>query len=283
MAEIRFPAYRNYEASRIEANNAMMALLAGSRLAANTLLLTEGSHALLPTMFPRVPHIRRFNLTTEAARQLLLDADSHLGAVAVPYALAVHEDFIMTAISMLKDAGIPIQSQKKAVKAWNMHEAFFRTCGTSSQSPAIEHFHLLRCMRNAQIHEAGKVTKDLADLITHLSATAVTAWQHLTGRVPGDVVATGRVVFGASDIFAAFAVTKELGRQANAALGSSLPRAEWAEVAVRDFTAATSRTRNSDQWMRGLRGYARDNYKPLQLTDSELDAAARSCGAWSRP
>jgi len=40
---VEFPLFRRYESSRQEANNAMMALLAGSKLAAHTLQLTTGS------------------------------------------------------------------------------------------------------------------------------------------------------------------------------------------------------------------------------------------------
>jgi hypothetical protein len=97
----------------------MMALLAGSRLAAHTLQLTAGSLRLLPEMFPAVPDIRMFNLRTEVARELLLDADSHLGAVAVPYALAVHEDFMISVIEVLKAEGVKVITGHKAIRAHN--------------------------------------------------------------------------------------------------------------------------------------------------------------------
>ena len=72
--EILFPEYRAYVASRIEVNNAMMALLAGSRLAAHTLTLTVGSTATLSQLFPAVEHVGRFDLRSDSARQLLNDA-----------------------------------------------------------------------------------------------------------------------------------------------------------------------------------------------------------------
>ena len=92
---VEFPTFRRYEANRQEANNAMMALLAGSKLAVHTLQLTSGSKELLPRIFPGVDHIAYFNLATDEATRLLLDTAHHLGAVAIPYALAVHEDFVM--------------------------------------------------------------------------------------------------------------------------------------------------------------------------------------------
>ena len=61
---VEYLQYRQYEAARIEASNSMMALLAGAQLATHLLQLTEGSNRLLPEVFPQVPHIKRFNLTT---------------------------------------------------------------------------------------------------------------------------------------------------------------------------------------------------------------------------
>lgn len=50
MVEVRFPLYRTYTAARQDADNAMMALVAGSRLAEHALQLTADSHRLLPEM-----------------------------------------------------------------------------------------------------------------------------------------------------------------------------------------------------------------------------------------
>jgi hypothetical protein len=96
MGVVRFASYRQYDAARTDASNAMMALLAGAQLASHLLKLTEGSERLLPEVYPRVPHIGRFNLTSEAAREILDTADTHLGAMGVPYALAIHEDYLKT-------------------------------------------------------------------------------------------------------------------------------------------------------------------------------------------
>ena len=65
---VRFADHRQYEQARIEASNAVMGLLAGARMAAHLLQLTEGSDRLLPEIFPQIPHIGRPNLTTTAAR-----------------------------------------------------------------------------------------------------------------------------------------------------------------------------------------------------------------------
>lgn len=57
---VEFPAFRRYEATRQKANNALMAMLAGSQLAAHTLQLTSGSTQLLPEILPGVAEIQYF-------------------------------------------------------------------------------------------------------------------------------------------------------------------------------------------------------------------------------
>jgi hypothetical protein len=282
MPEVRFPEYRTYTATWQEANNAMMALLAGSRLAVHTLQLTAGSLRLLPEIFPAVDYIRRFNLKTETARQLLLNADSHLGAVAVPYALAVHEDFVMTALNMMQAAGLSLKTGKQAVRAFNMHSVFFKTAGVAEPTAIMKQFHLLRHMRNSQIHAGGAISGAMAKVISNLKPSEVSAWESLTGRLPSDIIHQGRLKFVSGDIIAAFAVTKRLGRDINDGLQVALTTQGWAEMAVHDFAKQTNHVRNSDQWMRGLWGYAHYYYGPLHLSNKVLEAAAGALGMWSR-
>src|SRR6476620_2603363 len=92
MTEMKYQEYRRYLGQRQAVNSAIMGLLAGSKLAANTLSLMEGSSIVLGDAFPRVQHIGRFNLKSDAARQILEDAEAHLGSMALPYILAIHED-----------------------------------------------------------------------------------------------------------------------------------------------------------------------------------------------
>jgi hypothetical protein len=282
MAEVHFPDYRIYSESREEANNAMMALLVGSRLAAHTLRLTEGSTRILSDIFPSVPHIGRFNLRTESARQLLLDADTHLGAAAVPYALAVHEDFVMTSLDLLKSSGVIVQKGKKGIKAWNMHEVLFKTMNSSEPQPSLAHYHLLRIMRNAQIHAGGTVTPELQNYVVKMAPSSVTAWQRLTGRPPADITAGNKITFTVGDIIASFAVIKELARNINSGLQGAIQPNVWAQIIVDDYSGQTNNIRNSDGWMRSLRGYARSLYRPLGITATELETASITLGKWTR-
>jgi len=283
LKEIRFPAYRHYVSQRQEANNAIVALLAGSRLAFHTLQLTEGSDNLLSEIFPAVPHIKHFNLRTESARTLLLNADSHLGAITVPYALALHEDFLMTVLEWLNSVGFTLDKQGKAIKAWNMHEVLFRTLQVAPPSPSLSLLHLLRHMRNAQIHEGGRVPQSLRDYIQALPADRDLAWTKLTGRPLKQTISQDSIEFTSGDIFASFALTKRVGRDINYALQSAgIAPSIWCELATEDFSKYTDKFRNSDNWMRALWGYAKQFYGDLSLSESDLEDAAIRLGLWTR-
>lgn len=287
-----FPAYRRYEATRQEANNAMMALLAGSKLAAHTLQLTEGSSRLLPEIFPAVDHIRYFNLRPEAATEILVDTGHHLGAVAVPYALAVHEDFLTSVLELLaalgyqrRAPGDSVDTTRNRVQAWNMHEAVWLTLGEEApRSGAVvplEHFHLLREMRNAQIHGGGAVSQRLAQQVASMSVEAASAWTVLGRRPPTDVLGTSPLRFTTFDIFAAFATTKSLGRVVNTLLRDSLSPPQWAALCVEDYCDITTKFERSDSWMRGLLGHAAMHYGAGPLTEQDVVDAAVAAGKWT--
>ncbi|BFP53707.1 hypothetical protein SCMC78_35140 [Streptomyces sp. CMC78] len=281
VSELLYPDYRNYVDTRVVVNNAMTALLAGSRLGAHTLQLTSGSQRTLSELFPAVEHINRFNLRSDVARSLLNNADHHLASVALPYALATHEDFVMASINLLRNEGISIQAGGKPIKAWNMHTALFDSAQHPRPTDWLESFDLLREVRNCLAHAGGKAQTRLIDHIAAMGNASVTGWQRLNRQHPNDVIQAGTVKLIAEHIFTAFAVTKHLGREINAALTAAIPGESWARIAVEDFHSTTSKLKNSSAWRRGLVGYARVNYGKAKITESEIEKAARSLNYWT--
>lgn len=170
---VQFKIYRQYEESRQRANDAMVALLAGSQLAAHTLKLTAGSDRLLPEIFHAVPHIGRFNLRTAAATEVIDAAGPHLATVTVPYALAIHEDFATQCVRWVR--AIRKESSRLDVKAWRMHETLAEMVPGSYSSRAavdLELFHLYRIIRNCHIHAGGRVSPALLGQVGKLSGDA---------------------------------------------------------------------------------------------------------------
>lgn len=285
---VRFQIYRQYEESRQRANDAMVALLAGSQLAAHTLKLTAGSDRLLPEIFPAVPHIGRFNLRTAAAAEVIDAAGPHLATVTVPYALAIHEDFAMQCIDWIRvTQNMTSQSGARApVTAATMHEILaLMLAGSYGPRAAVdlELFHMYRKIRNCHVHAGGRASAALRRPVGALSPDAWARWLDLTAREPSALIAGDTAEYCLLDVFSIFAVTKELGRGINALLQTGLPRSQWAEVCVDDYRERTSRIPNSDAWGRGLVGFARNNYGALALTAQELFQAAATKGAWTSP
>jgi hypothetical protein len=285
MVEVLFPAYRAYDASRVEVNDAMAALLVGSRLAAHTLSLTTGSMATLGELFPAVEHIERFNMRSDVARSLLNNADHHIASVAVPYALATHEDFVMEMLSFLKQEGRMLQSHGRPIRAWNMHGVLFETCGESEPAEWVQSFHVLREMRNSITHAGGLVSQKLRDAIAGMGTDARSGWARLNlGKNPEDMEdASGKLALTAEHVFTAFAVTKRLGRETNALLAREFDGLTWARVAVEDYNSVTSKLKNSSSWRRSLIGYVRQYYSASAISGTDLEAAARQLGAWTLP
>ncbi|MFJ8919847.1 hypothetical protein ACIREK_10250 [Streptomyces sp. NPDC102415] len=281
MGELLYSEYREYFRTRVEVNNAMMALLAGSRLAGHTLQLTAGSQRTLAELFPAVEHIGRFNLRSDEARSLLRNADHHLTSVALPYALATHEDFVMSSIEFLRNEGFAIKKGGKAVKAWNMHSVLFNSAGSAIPHDLLQSFDLLREMRNSTIHAGGKLQPNLLKSVSAMGASSTAEWQRLNSQAPSDVIASGQVSLNASHIFTAFAVTKSLARRINTSLRSAIPKSSWARIAVEDYQEITSKTKNSSSWRRSLIGYVRLNYSPANLTETDLEQAARQLNYWT--
>jgi hypothetical protein len=282
MPEILYSQYREYVANRIEVNNAMTALLAGSRLAAHTLQLTAGSTATLGQLFPAVEHVDRFNLRSDLARHLLRDADQHIASVAVPYALATHEEFVMAMLDFLQKEGRQLVTRGRRIKAWNMHTVLFETCGYAEPEEWLQTFHVLREVRNCIIHTGGRIGTDVTDRVAEMGAGARAGWERLNrGDGPEALNSNGRLALTAEHVLTAFAVTKRIGREVNAALGRELDRGTWARVAVEDFAASTTKTRNSSSWRRSVLGYARQYYSDAALHESDLEKASRDLGFWT--
>lgn len=281
MAETNFPLYRAQEQSRISANNAMMAILAGSRLASHTLQLTEGSTVELGKLFPAVEHIERFNLKSDSARTLLRSADHHIASVAIPYALAVHEAFVLDVLQL---ACNEMGRIAPSVKAWNMHEKFFDACGASTPGPDLEIFHVLRELRNCIIHSQGvDKTGRLATQIGNTGADAKSTWERLNSGTEIQTLlnSSNELHLEATHIFTAFATSKSLARQINTALTHALPVENWARIALQDFDETTSKPKNSSSWRRSAKGYLAMHYAPVTFTNQQIEDAARRNGLWS--
>ncbi|MGD9701989.1 MAG: hypothetical protein AB7Q42_04455 [Acidimicrobiia bacterium] len=279
MPVVMYADYRRLESQRRDANNSIMALLAGSKLAVNTLGLTAGSTLPLSEIFPRVPHIARFNLRTDIARSLLDDAERHLATMAVPYVLALHEDFMLHCASLLRKHGRMSASAYGALNAKTMHARFSQNAGGTFSIASLELFQLVRTLRNSQIHEGGRVNEECHAARIGLSAKAESLWEYLTKEQLSSCTVGDDVALGHPQLVGTLAITHRLMEEANEMLQQVIPSWVWANMAVADAKAEKLHLAgNPAQRLRKLRGFVRMHYGALALPDDEVRDAAVALG-----
>jgi hypothetical protein len=272
MSIVKYPAYVRAEQERISTNNAMMGLLVGSKLASRTLELTEGSQLTLSAMFPKVEHIGRFDLKTETARQVLNDSESLLGGMAVLYAFGLHEDLMRDMLSLLADDQHISPADVKDIKSFEIHSKFSALTQTTFQSELLEIFHIVRQIRNARIHNGGKVKAHLVAEVSNLSLSARNLWKATVGTDVPDYVEDDIADVGLSELILILAVTKRLSEAANEGLQKSVSRSHWLKIFKADVMGSGDLVGNGGQRLRKVKGFARQFYGPLSFTPEELQS-----------
>ncbi|WP_218220445.1 hypothetical protein [Nesterenkonia sp. Act20] len=255
----------------------MMGLLAGSKLASQTLTLTSGSNLLMSEIFPGVEHVRRFNLRTDKAREVLDEAETLLGVLAVPQVIALQEHLLVGMLELLEQNLTTLGNISRNVRAVNAHEAIQSATGGRFSTDSLDLFHLVRLARNTHIHNGAKASPALVNAVASTDARALEVWETITKTSLPAYQVGDEVRLGLSELIGILAVTKRLAEEANRLLQRALPRSTWADIAVLDWL--DNRTPgNASQQSRQLLGISRRHYGPLSLTKVELEAAKTRTG-----
>ncbi|MFJ7751831.1 hypothetical protein ACIQXM_17980 [Arthrobacter sp. NPDC097144] len=274
---MQYLAYREHQRQRVQTNDTMMGLLAGSKLASQTLMLTEGSKLLMSEIFPGVEHIRRFNLTTEKAREVLEDAEELLGVLAVPQVMALQEHLLVGMLEILQGNVPGVGNLVSGAKAANVHEKFESATGSSFTPETLSLFHLIRTARNTHIHSGGKANKALVDAASTAEPPTREVWTLVTKTAFPTYGLGDKVALNLPELIGILAITKRLAEEANSILQQTLPRSTWADIAVADWLE-TRGLGNKDQQNKQLYGQTRMYYGPLKLTVQDLEAAKARAG-----
>lgn len=270
--EIKYRKYREFEKQRIQANDTMMALLVGSKLAVQTLSLATGSNIRISEMFPEIPHISRLSVKSDRAQIILENAEQLLGELSVPHVLALHEDLIIGMLEFVENSDATKPKKSKSTNPSRMHEDFELLTNHSFESEPLELFHILRLMRNASIHNNGISTQKLSDDISTLSASARQLWKSSSGEELPDYPTGVNVKIGVAELIITLAVTKRIAKSANQALQSTLPRQMWASVLVVDWKQEGIKG-NETQVVNKILGFGRTYYSNQKFTKTEILAA----------
>ena len=272
MVLVRFAQFIDYENRLTEISNSLMGLLAGSKLASHLLILNEGSTKLLPEVFPKVEHIQRFSLTSEKAREILEEAEVHLGTMGTPYILALHEDFMNVCINFFQQGLLGLTSTT-SMKLSLQHKHFEKITGMTFSADSIGQLHVIRCMRNCVIHNGGKVNQALLSAISALTSSAVGDWSKLASEPFRFMKVGDPFHFGHSEMILTLAITKKLAKETNEILQKKILPIVWADLIVQEMLTVERHLLSRSDILRKVNGYARHNFNALSLSSEELEKA----------
>lgn len=280
---VRFPDYKTHEQARVEANDAMMALLVAGRIAvevlrtidADEVVDIEGEVEWLPRLFPTVREMHRLNIRRAEAATVVEDAESHLVQMSIPFALSVHGAYIARCIAHLQGAGVDTSgTNPSTIRLKDIHGHISGHGRIAFSGPLLELFNLARMVRNRIIHHGATTGHEVKPAWRHLSRRAKDSWVRLADREPPFGNPSDRLVLQAGELFAVLAITKNLADAANVGLQKELPREYWARIVVDDYsTIAPERFAQRATRLRRVVGHARRLYVPLGLTQEELAVA----------
>ena len=278
MSEIKHAAFRSFERARIQANDAMVALLVGARIARETLSLRDAHDgSLLPELFPNVAEVERLNRGVRDAQDIIENAELYLAYMAIPFVLAVYQSYLVQVIVLLQQDGADVSGKDP----WNvhlkdLHSHLKMNGGVRLPEGEADLFQIARRVRNRLVHSAGVAGSNLLSDYRQLPSDRTDLWEGITGR-PLMADEDGRLILGSDEMRAVLAITKRLARSINLALATSLSRPFWSRLVVQDYRVTSPRGwAQADVRLRRLVGFARTYYQPLELAEDEIKQALDS-------
>jgi hypothetical protein len=205
--------------------------------------------------------------------------------MSVPYALALHEDYLKTCLDLLARGGRCTKSQADRAKARlaTQHTGIEEATGGRFVPDRLAQLDTLRLMRNCMIHDGSRANQALIDKIASWTVSTEAAWVKVTKGSLRHLQRGDLVEFGHPEVILSLVVTTSLAKQANRLLQSSLPRELWADLVLEDLRNAEPDLAG-ESLLRKARGLARFHYGSIRLNDDELSAAiARLDGQPEKP
>ena len=289
MATVKYPLYRQYEANRVRVNDALMALLVGSRLASHSLSLHGGSSVTLGDMYPAVDQINRMNQKACDVRELLDHSERHFTLMAIPYLVSVHVAHVKDVLELLIERGVAsldqactqrngqLTDELATIDADAIHRELIESANFDLElsEDDLDLFSLARRMRNRILHANATAGSHLRNAYLGLSAEARKRWERPAGRELPISGSSESLDLKAGELIATLAVTHQIAKRINFSMQAGMPRPTWARLAVDDYRSMSRQRFGQPDVLKRLRGFSQTHYGPLRLTDDELCEAVQ--------
>jgi hypothetical protein len=278
-ALIRHRGFRNVEGLVTKVNDAALGLLVGARVA-RTALAERGPSAAetrLSELYSeaQVPDVSRFDFRVSAADAKLEEAERELCVMAVPFALSLYNDYLVT-VSELLELGHLARPSKPAhqmmIGQLENHLRKNKVAVGPNLDPLLQ---LVKLLRNRIVHSAGIAGEEAISRWESLPYAAKQAWIKVTGQPMPFNGADEQLPWGGPEIRGTFFVVREGLRQINFSLQKVLSREFWADLAIHEYWVHAFETGTHSHRSSPASYVARHGYRSLHFSAAELAAASR--------
>lgn len=253
-----------------------MALVVGAGVATH-FLTDEPSEKLLAELLPSVPHVGRMNQSVSRVIGVLDHAGGVVAQTAIPYIMSVYGVFLADAVGLLQATGHDEDTHEPDdTYLSTLHGRFEEATGSELPKRDLKLFEIIRVVRNRLQHQAGTPGSSVATRWRNLPPDAKAEWIRIAGRPLTEVWPDRHkpMLLGIGELNATLAVTHRLAHRVTSVLGDKVDRQVWAAMVVQDYRDLWPRRfGEDDRRIRRIKGFARQNYRPLELTEVELERA----------
>ncbi len=270
---VRYPAYREFNRWRIDANDYGQALAIGVRIARSHITRAREANPkqTLPEAFPDIAGVQRLRVKLSTASEIMLESERFLAYMAIPFYVAVYDELLLQTLRLLINERVVSYRDTSRVGLTDLRTTFRDEVGVQLSEPYSALFDWLQYLRNRIIHRGARVSSALASEWQHLDGTTKAIWTRAAKRSP--VLDPGeRADLGDGEVRATLAVTYRLAVGMNEELARLVHRNVWLRVAARDFLETYPRITelSRDRLVPKLLAHARIYYRPLELPDRHL-------------
>lgn len=272
---VNFPAYRNFKQARIEANDAMLALLLSNRLTVAQLRSIPNESAMLPSLYEEVKDVNKLNRKVTDAVQIIESSEHHLARMAIPYVLSSYSSFLVDVAKMLHANGYRPRTVDAPEDLSKMsldiaHDYISECCDESFDPDHLAIFQLSRRIRNRLIHYGGWAGSNID--YHNISPRAKKIWQNYARRPLSDAIVDGQLLLRDSEVIAVLAICKRLAEDANMMVTKRIAdKGYWARIVINDYRETNPDAfKRNDILLSSLHGYASNMYKSLELSKEDI-------------
>jgi hypothetical protein len=220
---------------------------------------------------------QRLNLSGDDVIEKLQEAESFWAAMAIPFAVAVLNEYLVEVLSMFQAVGVaeaagaPDELMLGAVR--EALESSKKGCGLEPDTKAAKTLDFVQRLRNDIIHSGGYISEKQVERWNDMDAVHHEAWEKAAGRAPKLVVGH-RADLGAGEVRACLSATHGYAKSINGQAGKKLPKSVWGEIAAKDWQASYPHlwADVANRPRRAVR-YATARYADIGLTEVDLAPA----------